>query len=153
MLDPEVIEAEKRWAQLVVSNAKSILLKNRKIATGALYNSVRYIVTPQGQIQFLFDESGKYVQGGRRKGAKFPPPAPISQWIRAKGIRGITKNGKPITEKSLTYLISRSIHRKGIKPLPFMSMAIKQAKQELAKELKRMVTKATVARMKAAAKT
>lgn len=154
MLDPEVLEVEKKWAQLVVTNAKSILLRNKKIATGALYNSVRYLVTPQGNIQFIFDESGKYVQGGRRRGARFPPPTPILNWIRAKGIQGRDKKtGRFITNKALTFLISRGISEKGIKPLPFMSMAIKESKKQLASELKKSVAKAMVKRLKASLKT
>ena len=152
MLDQSIIEAEKKWAQLVVTNAKSILVRNRKDATGNLINSVRYTVNSQGKIVFLFAEEGKYVQSGRRKGARFPPPAAISKWIREKGIQGRGKDGRFITNKSLTYLISRGIVRKGIKPLPFMSMAIKQSKEQLKKELKKAVTKSVVARLKAAAK-
>ena len=152
MLDQPIIEAEKKWAQLVVTNAKSILIRNRKDATGNLISSVRYTVNSQGKIVFLFAEEGKYVQSGRRKGARFPPPAAISKWIREKGIQGRGKDGRFITNKSLTYLISRGIVKKGIKPLPFMSMAIKQSKEQLKKELKKAVTKSVVARLKAAAK-
>jgi hypothetical protein len=155
MLDPEVIEAERRWAQLVVTNAKSILLRNRKIATGALYESVRYQVDPNtGKIQFIFAEEGKWVQSGRRRGARFPPPAPILKWIKEKGIRGRDrKTGRFITDRSLTFLISRGISENGIKPLPFMSMAIKESRAQLAKELKKAVTKATVKRLKNRIKT
>ena len=155
MLDQEVLEAEKQWAQLVVTNARSILLRNNKIATGALYESVVYQVDPNtGKITFgPFKGGGKYVQSGRRRGARFPPPAPILKWIKVKGIKGRDrKTGRFITDKSLTYLISRGISQNGIKPLPFMSMAIKESKAQLAKELKKSVTKATVARLKRAAK-
>ena len=34
MLAQPIIEVEKKWAQSVVTNAKSILLRNKKIATG-----------------------------------------------------------------------------------------------------------------------
>jgi hypothetical protein len=149
MLDPKLIEAEKKWAQLVVTNTKSILLKNKKIATGALYNSVRYTVDSKGKIQFIFAEEGKYVQSGRRRGARFPPPAPILKWVKAKGIKGRDRTtGRFITDRSLVFLISRGISRDGIKPLPFMSMAIKQARKELASTLKKEVAKAMVTRLK-----
>jgi hypothetical protein len=150
MLDQVIIEAEKKWAQLVVTNAKSILIRNNKRASGDLIESVRYTVNSQGKIIFLFAKEGKYVQSGRRKGARFPPPAAISKWIREKGIQGRGKDGRFITNKSLTYLISRGIAKKGIKPLPFMSMAIKQSKEQLKKELKKAITKSVVARLKAA---
>jgi hypothetical protein len=155
MLDQEIIEAEKQWAQLVVANARSILVRNKKVATRALYDSVAYRVNPNtGKITFTYDEAGKYVQSGRRRGARFPPPAPILNWIKVKGIKGRDKKtGRFITDKSLTYLISRGISQNGIKPLPFMSMAIKESKEQLKKELKKSVTKATVKRLKNRIKT
>jgi hypothetical protein len=152
MLDQNIIEVENKWAQLVVTNAKSILLRNKKIATGALYNSVRYVVNAKGQIEFLYAPEGKWVTQGRRKGARFPPPGPISQWIKTKGIKAVSSQGKPISEKSLTYLISRGISEKGIKPLPFMKLAIRQSIQQLRKELKKAATKNTVDRLRAAAR-
>ena len=152
MLEQNIIEVEQKWAQLVVTNAKSILLRNKKIATGALYNSVRYFVDAKGQISFMYAPEGKWVSQGRRKGARFPPPAPIAQWIRTKGIKGVTKEGKPISEKSLTYLISRGISKDGIPALPFMKMAIKETIKQLAVELKKTMTKNTVNRLRAAAR-
>jgi len=147
MLAQPIIEAQKRYAQLVVTNAKSILIRNKKVASGSLINSVRYTVNPQGKITFLFAEEGKYVQSGRRKGARFPPPAAISKWIREKGIQGRGKDGRFITNKSLTYLISRGIAKKGIKPLPFMSMATKAAIKQLPKILKPVVAKSAKAQV------
>lgn len=152
MLDPNIINVEQRWAQLVVTNAKSILLRNKKIATGALYKSIRYNINAKGQIEFLYAPEGKWVTQGRRKGARFPPPSPIAKWIKTKGIKPTTANGKRISEESLVYLISRGIAENGIKPLPFMKMAIQQAKMQLAKELKKTMTKNTVDRLKTAVK-
>lgn len=152
MLDPEIIKAEQEWAQLVVSNAKSILLRNKKIATGALYASVRYNVNSQGKITFSFDESGKWVQEGRRRGARFPPPEPILKWIKQKGIKGRDKRGRFITDRSLTFLIQRGISENGIKPLPFMNMAIKEARKQLVATLKRQTAKALVKRLRQAMK-
>ena len=147
MLAQPIIEAEKKWAQLVVSNAKSILIRNNKKASGNLIKSVRYTVNPQGKIIFLFAEEGKYVQSGRRKGARFPPPAAISKWIREKGIQGRGKDGRFISNKTLTYLISRGIAKKGIKPLPFMKMAIDNSIKQLPNILKPVVVKAARAQI------
>ena len=155
MLDQEVIKAEEKWAQLVVANARSILVRNKKIATRALYDSITYQVNPNtGKVTFIYDEAGKYVQSGRRRGARFPPPAPILNWIKVKGIKGRDrKTGRFITDRSLTFLISRGISKNGIEPLPFISMAIKEVKKQLTAELKKNVAKAMVARLKRAAKT
>jgi len=148
MLDPEVIKAEQAWAQKVVTNAKSILIQNRKVASGRLVNSVRYNVNSQGKISFLYDIDGKWVTQGRRRGSRFPPPAPISRWIKEKGIQGRDKKGRFISNKSLTFLISRAIARDGIKPLPFMKMAIDKSIKQLGKALKTSLAKVEVKRWK-----
>ena len=148
MLDPEVIKAEQAWAQQVVTNAKSILIQNKKVASGRLVNSVRYSVNPQGKISFLYDIDGKWVTQGRRRGSRFPPPAPISRWIKEKGIQGRDKKGRFISNKSLTFLISRAIARDGIKPLPFMKMAIDKSIKQLGKDLKKSLAKVEVKRWK-----
>jgi len=148
MLDPEVIKAEQAWAQQVVTNAKSILIQNRKVASGRLVNSVRYNVNSQGKISFLYDIDGKWVTQGRRRGSRFPPPAPISRWIKEKGIQGRDKKGRFISNKSLTFLISRAIARDGIKPLPFMKMAIDKSIKQLGKDLKKSLAKVEVKRWK-----
>lgn len=143
MLDPEIIKAEQEWAQKVVTNAKSILLRNKKIATGTLYKSIRYKVDSNGKIRFFYSKDGKWVTQGRRKGARFPPPAPISKWIKQKGIKGVNKEtGKPLTNGQLTFLISRAIARDGIKPLPFMKMALVESIKQLPKDLKKPIAKA-----------
>jgi hypothetical protein len=148
MLDPEVIKAEQAWAQQVVTNAKSILIQNKKVASGRLVNSVRYSVNPQGKISFLYDIDGKWVTQGRRRGSRFPPPAPISRWIKEKGIQGRDKRGRFISNKSLTFLISRAIARDGIKPLPFMKMAIDKSIKQLGKDLKKSLAKVEIKRWK-----
>ena len=152
MLDPEVIKAEQAWAQQVVTNAKSILIQNKKVASGKLVNSIRYNVNSQGKISFLYAPEGKWVTQGRRKGAKFPPPAPISRWIKEKGIQGRDKRGRFISNKSLTFLISRGIARDGIAPLPFMKTAIQQSIKQLGKSLKTSLAKAEIKRWRNAIK-
>jgi hypothetical protein len=136
MLDPKFIQIEKQWAQKVVTNAKSILLRHKKIAAGTLYNSIKYNVSSNGSISFTYAEDGKWVESGRRKGAKMPPPAPIEKWIQQKGIKGTNKEtGKPLTNSQLAWIIGRSISEKGIKPLPFMQMAIDASIAQLTEDL------------------
>jgi hypothetical protein len=141
MLDKSIIEVEKKWAQKVVTNAKSILLRNKKVATGKLYNSVSYSVSPDGDISFSYAEEGKWVESGRRRGARYPPPGPILQWIKVKGIKGRDRTtGRFITDKSLTFLIQRAISRDGIKPVKFMSEAIEKSTQQLLLDLDKSIT-------------
>ena len=132
MLDKSILEIEKKWAQKVVTNAKSILLRNKKVATRNLYNSIRYSVSSDGDISFEYAEEGKWVEQGRRKGARFPPPAPILRWIKVKGIKGRDpKTGRFIKDTALVFLFQRAISRDGIKPVPFMQLAIDKAIQQL----------------------
>jgi len=148
MLDQNITKAQEDWAKLVVANARSILIRNKKVATRTLVDSISYKVNSKNQIKFTYAPEGKYVQSGRRRGARFPPPAPISRWIREKGIQGRDKKGRFISNKSLTFLISRGISENGIKPLPFINIAIKETKKQLAVAVKKAATKSLVARLK-----
>jgi hypothetical protein len=140
MLAQPIIEVEKKWAQSVVTNAKSILLRNKKIATGKLYNSITYNVSSDGDISFSYAEEGKYVESGRRKGARFPPPAPILKWIKIKGIKGRDRTtGRFIKDKALVFLLQRAISRDGIKPVPFMKLSIDKATQQLMVDLEKSI--------------
>lgn len=140
MLAQPIIEIEKKWAQSVVTNAKSILLRNKKIATGKLYNSITYNVSKDGDISFSYAEEGKYVESGRRKGARFPPPAPILKWIKIKGIKGRdATTGRFIKDKALVFLFQRAISRDGIKPVPFMKLSIDKATQQLMVDLEKSI--------------
>ena len=147
MLAQPIIEAQKRYAQLVVTNAKSILRSNNKKASGNLIESVRYTVNSQGKITFLYDKDGKWVTQGRKRhpGRGVNPKgkfvASLKQWIGVKGIKGRGKDGRFISNQSLAYLIARGINKKGIKPLPFMKMAIKASIKQLPKILKPVVSK------------
>ena len=153
MLAQPIIEAEKKWAQLVVTNAKSILIRNKKVASGKLVNSVRYRVESNGKIKFLYDKDGKWVTQGRKRhpGRGVNPKgkfvASLKQWIGVKGIRGRGKDGRFISNQSLAYLIARGINKKGIKPLPFMKMATKAAIKQLPKILKPVVSKSAKAQV------
>lgn len=132
MLNKDIISLEQKWAQKVVSNARSILLRNHKVATGRLVTSIRYNVSSDGSISFEYAPEGKWVESGRRKGAKQPPMAPIEKWIQQKGLKGRDpKTGRYISNHQLAYLIARGISRDGIKPVPFMQMAIDQSIEKL----------------------
>lgn len=138
MLAQPIIEAEKKWAQLVVTNAKSILRRYKKVASKNLVNSITYKVLSDGDISFSYAEEGKYVESGRRRGARFPPPAPILKWIKIKGIKGRDRTtGRFIKDKALVFLFQRAISRDGIEPVPFFQMALDKATQQLYPELEK----------------
>ena len=132
MVGPATYNIELEWAQQVVLLAKSNLVRGKKIAAGTLYNSVSYEVDrATGEIQFFYADEGKFVESGRRPG-KFPPPQAIAKWAKIKGIPQFRdKKGRYISNDSRTFLLSRSIAKKGIRPFPFFTDALEQATQQL----------------------
>ena len=132
MLDPIIIEAKREYAQKVVSNAKSILIRANKSVTGGLVSSIRYQINSQGKIVYSYAEvPGKYVREGRKRGSRFPPEEPILKWIKYRGLKGRDKKGRYITNQALAFLIRRSISKNGIPPFDFLSMALRQTKDQL----------------------
>jgi hypothetical protein len=146
MLDPIIIEAKREYAQKVVSNAKSILINANKSVTGGLVSSIGYTINSQGKIVYSYDEAGKYVRQGRRKGSRFPPSAPILKWIKDRGLKGRDKKGRYISDKSLTFLIQRGISKNGIPPFDFLTMAIRKTADQI-KNIKKAAAKALKKRL------
>lgn len=88
----------------------------------------------------------KYIEYGRRAGAKMPPVSVIEKWITKKNIipRPITlKSGKQVipTTKSLAFVIARSIGIKGIKPRPYLNDSLDEIRLNLIDRLKDSITK------------
>lgn len=88
----------------------------------------------------------KYIEYGRRAGAKMPPINVIEKWITKKNIipRPITlKSGKQVipTTKSLAFVIARSIGIKGIKPRPYLNDSLNEIRLNLIDKLKDSITK------------
>ena len=135
-----LLKLKQQWCIKVVNAAKANLLRFGKINTGALRDSIRFNITPKGNIRFFYLQYGVYVESGRRAGARQPPTKPILQWIEQ---RGITPD-KGTSKRSLAYIIARSIGEKGIKPTPFMRAAIKQQKVGLSKQLAKEIAKTVV---------
>lgn len=103
--------------ELIRDTYKGKLKAGGHIATGKLYNSINYkLVVTDNDIKlfFLAEDYYIHIEEGRRAGAKMPPVQAIQKWMIVKGIKDIKDNGK------ISYLISRSISRKGIKPSPFL---------------------------------
>lgn len=121
------------WAKDVIALAKNKLVQRKKIATGTLYNSISFEIDNNGQVTFLADESVDYVQGGRKPNSKFPPPPAIAKWAKIKGIPQFRdKKGRYISNDSRTFLLSRAIAKKGIRPFPFYNDAIEESIDQLA---------------------
>ena len=93
-----------------IDEIDKILRGKDKVATGKLLKSLdtRVIKTGFGTsytLKLVAEEYLKYVDEGRRAGAKAPPIQPIKDWARAKGL-----------DEGLAFPIAKSIGEKGIKP-------------------------------------
>ena len=65
-----------------------------------------------------------------------PNPKIFEGYIKRKGIKGgDKKTGRFITNKSLQYLIARSVFQKGIRASMFFTKPFNQAFEKLPKEL------------------
>lgn len=65
----------------------------------------------------------KYIEKGRRAGAKQPPPKVMRAWVAYKGLSLQVKSKVQKREneiRTLAFLIGRKIARDGIKPKPFL---------------------------------
>jgi hypothetical protein len=86
--------------------------------SSALYNSmmVTYDSTPTIKIESL--DYLKYLDGGRRAGARKIPVQIILKWIKRKKIRPRNARGqfKSMTLNQLAFVIQRSIFNIGIRP-------------------------------------
>ena len=113
-----------------------------KVASGSLRDSIEAIPSKDGIFVFM-NSYGKYVNSGRQKG-KYVPIKPLEDWIRSRGLQGKDKNGKPISNRSFAYAISRTIYKKGIPALPFgwMDFAIEQLYEN--KELESLLAEMSV---------
>lgn len=94
------------------------LIRDNKIATGNLLNSIDYKVQYDDRaiwVELHLEDYYKWVENGRGPG-KFPPPDKILEWIRIKPIIPDDRGGRLPTEQQLTYLIGKKIAEQGIEP-------------------------------------
>ena len=133
-------DALEKYCKYVIQQSRSNLTKKGNSASGALYKSLGYEVT-EDSISFTGESYGSFQdQGVRGKNAYYSASASspfkfgtgtgpkggltkgIAKWIKQKGIKGRDKKtGRFITDKSLTFLISRSIYDKGIRATLFFT--------------------------------
>ena len=108
------------FAQELRNRYQDNLIRDNKIATGNLLNSVEYKVDFDDRsiwVELHLEDYYKWVEEGRGPG-KYPPPDKILEWIRWKPIVPDDRQGtgKLPTEQQLVYLISRKIAENGIEP-------------------------------------
>ena len=163
MKTPSLENFLKNFGDKVVSDAKKSLQKQK--GNTALGKSIRFKVVPTAtgfDTMFYMDDYGTYLdegvsgtkvkrsfidaKGTTRKSSysytnKQPPSSIIEKWIKKKGIKGrSSKTGRFITNKSLSFLIARSIKIKGLKSLSFfqkpLGVEYKKLKEQILDVLK-----------------
>ena len=135
-------DALEKYAKYIIQQSRSNLTKKGDSSSGALYKSLGYKI--QGtKVSFLGEKYGVYQDQGV-KGAestysqsrnskhkytsKMPPSSVFEKWIKQRGIKGRDKKtGRFIKDKTLTYLIARSIYKKGIKATMFFTKPFEAA--------------------------
>ena len=129
------------FGKQIVKQAKENLSAADK--KGALSNSIDFFVIRKGgsiTVRFKINSYGAFVDKGvsgtdkkrsfkdykgKTKPSPFkyttkqPPSGIIEKWIKRKGLKGRDKKGRFITHKSLSFLIARSIKKKGIQGISF----------------------------------
>lgn len=84
--------------------------------TGAFHDNLDYQVSikPRG-VEIAFIARAKhspFVLGG--KVPSYTPIAPLVAWVERKKLAWLDKKGKPMSSKSMAFIISRKHHSKGI---------------------------------------
>lgn len=113
-------EALEIFGEEYIAEISKILRANDKIASGDLIKSLKTRVFKTGfgtsyTLKIIAKDYLKYVDEGRRAGAKPPPIAPIKKWTQQKGI-----------PEGLAYPIAKSIGEKGIKPTNVIEKGFKK---------------------------
>ena len=126
------------FGQKIVDNYRAEL-EACNYQDGQLYRTLSYSVKMDNNSSWLIsislEEYWKYIEAGRRAGAKMPPLDVIEKWINVRQIipHSMTlKSGKTVipSVKQLSFLIARKISRDGIRPRPFFKQSFESAKRE-----------------------
>jgi len=133
MLTPEIKALMNRTGELITDKMIDTLISNGSLATGQLARGISYEVvdTPEGGVtRISIPEYGKYVDEGRRAGAKMPPVQPIIDWVKVKRI-----STPQYTTEQMGWAIAKSIAKKGIRPKPFIENSIQFVLTNFTEEL------------------
>ena len=136
-----------RTESLLNSFAQTIVNRYREhiseYASGKLYKTINFEITKWSSnyiVTINLEDYWKFIEKGRRAGAKMPPVSAIENWIKIRKIipRPVTlKSGKQRvpTVQQLAYVIARSIARNGIAARPFMRESIDQTVEDFKSKL------------------
>ena len=133
----------------VITEARKSLTRNKKNASKTLYNDMNsFLKVSKNSFELGFEMPiyGQFqdqgVSGKKKKydtpfsyKSKQPPSDVFEAWIKRKGIKGRDKRGRFITNKSLSYLIARSVFNNGIKPSLFFTRPFELAYKRLGDDI------------------
>ena len=136
------IQAIDEFGRVIVDNYKAEL-EACNYQDGQLYRTLSYSVstgTGGWVISVSLENYWKYIEYGRRPG-KMPPLDVIEKWINVRRIipHSMTlKSGKTVipSVKQLSFLIARSIGRRGIAPKPLFKNSFEAAKKQFIQVIK-----------------
>jgi len=146
------------FGKQVVNRAKGNLQKAKGGGTNLEKSlSFKVITSPEGfSVQFYMDRYGTFVDKGvsgtkvKRsfkdyKGrtisspykytTKQPPSRVLDKWIVKKGIAPRDEKGRFMSRKSISFLIARSIKRKGIQGISFFQKPLMLGLKQFGKEM------------------
>lgn len=148
------------YSQKFIDALKKSLVDNNRFASGVLSQSIKAPVKIMGQkvvLEIRMDEYWKFVEYGRKAGAKQPPQDAMLDFIRDRGIsvelskrrtkkikslknkkvkKGLKQQSLEQKRKSLAFILGRSIAKKGIKPTHFASEVMNgKLRETMEKEL------------------
>lgn len=135
------------FGDFIITNYKR-QLEAEQMNNGELYKTISYSVSTVNSgwvISVSLADYWKYIENGRRAGAKMPPVSAIENWIKVKQIipHSMTlKSGKMVipTIPQLSFLIARSIGRRGIPPKPLFKKSFEAAKKQFIQVIKDAIT-------------
>lgn len=134
------------FGNFIITTYKS-QLEAEQMNNGELYRTISYSVstgTGGWVVSVSLENYWRYIEYGRRPG-KMPPVSAIENWINVKQIipHSMTlKSGKTVipTIPQLSFLIARSIGRRGIAPKPLFQKSFEAAKQQFMQVIKDAIT-------------
>ena len=143
--------ALRQFGKYVVQQSRANLSKGKKNDSKSLYNSIQAKQSTGANwfsLSFIMEDYAMYqdkgVSGTEKKyntpfkyTNKMPPIKPLADWAKFKNIRLRDAKGKFAkgNYKTIGFLISRSIYRKGIKPSLFFTKPFERSFKNLPDEV------------------
>jgi len=105
----EITKGLEDVGQFVINELAKEIIKQDHSNTGKLIDSLDYVVnTANTSIDIYMNDYGRYVNTGRKRGAKKVPIQALVEWIKQRGIE--TNNKKAI---GIAFAIQKTIEREG----------------------------------------